>query len=146
MRNILLPLRWFAPIELSGFGGRISDKWCVGGLGREFPAAEYEICFAVRTFGVEAVSHKSVSEIMIFSNDRRYDLKGDIQIQATIKSVQPANPGYRIIETLNERHRWLGFTKRISYFLTILDPRTIEIRNVISVIRYIKCGPQKPAI
>ena len=83
-----------------------ADEYPVKGvwvaLGREFPAAEYEICFAVRTFGVEAVLHKSVSEIMIFSKDRRYDLKGDIEIQATIKSVQPATQGYRITETLND--------------------------------------------
>ena len=115
-------------------------------LGREFPTAEYEICFAVRTFGVEAVLNKSVSEIMIFLKDRRYDLKGDIQIQATIKSVKPASQGYRITETLNKRHQWLGFTQRITYFLAVVDSRRIEIRNNLSVIRYAKCGPQKSAI
>ena len=115
-------------------------------LGREFPAAEYEICFAVRTFGVEAVIHKSVSEIMIFSKDHRYDLKGGTQIQAVIKSVQPANQGYRITETLNGRRRWLGFTRRITYFLAVIDSRKIEIRNKLSVIRFAKCGPQESAI
>lgn len=127
-----------------------ADEYPINGvwvaLGREFPTAEYEICFAVRTFGVEAVVHKSVSEIMIFAKDRRYDLKGGTQIQATVSSVQPANQGYRITETLNERRRWLGFAKRITYFLAIIDSRKIEIRNKSSVIRYAKCGPQKSAI
>jgi hypothetical protein len=127
-----------------------ADEYPINGvwvtLGREFPAAEYEICFAVKTFGVEAVVHKSVSEIMIFSKDRRYDLKGATQIQATIKSVKPAGQGYRITETLNKRHRWLGFTRIITYFLTVIDSRKIEIRNNLSVIRYAKCGPQKSAI
>lgn len=127
-----------------------ADEYPVKGvwvaLGREFPAAEYEICFAVRTFGVEAVLHKSVSEIMIFSKDRRYDLKGDIEIQATVKSVRPATQGYRITETLNDRRQWLGFAKRITYSLAIIDPRKIEIRNEISAIRYAKCGSQKSAI
>lgn len=127
-----------------------ADEYPINGvwvaLGREFPAAEYEICFAVRTFGVEAVVHKSVSEIMIFSKDRRYDIKGGTQIQAIIKSVQPANHGYRITETLNGRRRWLGFARRITYFLAVIDSRKIEIRNELSVIRYAKCGPQKSAI
>jgi len=127
-----------------------ADEYPINGvwvaLGREFPTAEYEICFAVRTFGVEAVLHKSVSEIMIFAKDRRYDLKGGTQIQATVSSVQPANQGYRITETLNERRRRLGFAKRITYFLAIIDSRKIEIRNRLSVIRYAKCGPQKSAI
>jgi hypothetical protein len=127
-----------------------ADEYPVNGvwvaLGREFPAAEYEICFAVRTFGVEAVLRKSVSEIMIFSKDRRYDLKGETQIQATVKSVRPANQGYRITETLNERRRWLGFAKRVTYSLAIIDSRKIEIRNETSAIRYAKCGPEKSAI
>jgi hypothetical protein len=127
-----------------------ADEYPINGvwvaLGREFPAAEYEICFAVKTFGVEAVLRKSISEIMIFSKERRYDLKGGTQIQATIKSVQPASHGYRITETLNKRHRWLGFTRRITYFLTVIDSRKIEIRNNLSVIRYTKCGPQGSAI
>lgn len=122
----------------------VSGVWVA--LGREFPVAEYEICFAVKTFGLDAVLHKSVSEIMIFSKDRRYDLKGGIQIQATIRSVKPLDQGYRITETLNKRHRWVGFTRIVTYFLAVIDPRKIEIRNDLSVIRYAKCGPQKSAI
>lgn len=127
-----------------------ADEYPVNGvwvaLGREFPAAEYEICFAVKAFGLDAVVHKSVSEIMIFSKDRRYDLKGEIQIQAMIRSVKPTTQGYRITEILNKRHRWLGFTRIITYFLAVIDSRKIEIRNDLSVIRYAKCGPQKSAI
>lgn len=83
---------------------------------------------------------------MIFSKDRRYDLKGEIQIQATIRSVKPTTQGYRITEILNKRHRWLGFTRIVTYFLAVIDSRKIEIRNDLSVIRYAKCGPQKSAI
>ncbi len=127
-----------------------ADEYPVNGvwvaLGQEFPAAEHEICFAVRTFGIDAVLSKSVSEIMIISKHRRYDLKGGVQIQATVRSVQPANKGYRITETLNGRRRWLGFAKRITYSLAIIAARKIEIRNEAGAIRYAKCGPEKSTI
>jgi hypothetical protein len=115
-------------------------------LNPAFPAAEYEICFAVRTFGVAAVLRKSVSEIMIFSRDRRYDLKGDIQKQATASSVKPGLQGYRITETLKRRHGWLGFRRKVTYLLAIVDSRRIEIRNNLGVRRYVKCGHRKSTI
>jgi hypothetical protein len=50
-------------------------------------------CIAVKTFGVEAVSKKSISEMIIFAKDKRYDVKGDVQTEATIKSIKLADGG-----------------------------------------------------
>ena len=35
-------------------------------------------CIAVKTFGVEALSKESISELIIFAKDKRYDVKGDV--------------------------------------------------------------------
>ena len=45
----------------------------------DFPAAANETCIAVKTFGVEAVSKKSISEMIIFTGQKRFDVKGDMQ-------------------------------------------------------------------
>jgi hypothetical protein len=42
----------------------------------EFPVAIDETCFTINTFGVEAVSRRSIAEMIIFTNDKRYDVKG----------------------------------------------------------------------
>jgi hypothetical protein len=49
----------------------------------QFPSAANETCIAIKTFGVKAVSKKSVSEMIIFAKDKRYDVKGDVQIETT---------------------------------------------------------------
>lgn len=54
----------------------------------EFPNAEFEICMSLRRFGVEAVSKKAIAELIIFTKDKRYDLKGDLETETTIKSIK----------------------------------------------------------
>jgi FlaG/FlaF family flagellin (archaellin) len=113
----------------------------------DFPAAASETCLAVKTFGVEAVSKKSISEMIIFAKDKRYDVKGDVQTETTIKSIKVADGGFRITESFSKRGSWLGFKRKTTYFLNVIDPQTIEIRDVMGMARYAKCGPsQKPRI
>jgi hypothetical protein len=64
----------------------VSGVWTA--IDTDFPAAANETCIAVKTFGVEAVSKKSVSEMIIFAKDKRYDVKGDVQTETTIKSIR----------------------------------------------------------
>jgi hypothetical protein len=122
----------------------ISGVWTA--IDTEFPAAANETCLAVKTFGVEAVSRKSVSAMIIFAKDKRYDVRGDIQTETTIKSIKVTNGGFRITETFSTRGRWLGFKRKNNYFLNVIDPQTIEIRDATGMTRYAKCGPQKPPI
>lgn len=110
------------------------------------PTAASESCNAVKTFGIEAVSRKSVSEIMIFAKDKRYDVKGDVQTETSIKSIKVAGGGFRITELFGKHRNWLGFRKKATYVLKVLDPLTIEIWDAASMTRYTKCGSQRPPI
>jgi hypothetical protein len=122
----------------------VSGVWTA--IDTDFPAAANETCLAVKTFGVEAVSKKSISELIIFAKDKRYDVKGDVQTETTIKSIKVADGGFRITETFSTRGRWLGFKRKTTYFLNVIDPQTIEIRDATGMTRYAKCRPQKPPI
>src|SRR6202166_2123798 len=104
----------------------------------DFPAAANETCVAVKTFGVEAVSKKAISEMIIFGKDKRYDVKGDVQTETTIKSIKVADGGFRITESFSKRRGWLGFRRKTTYFLGIIDPQTIEIRGESGLARYVK--------
>jgi len=110
-----------------------------------YPAAEGEVCLAIKTFGVEA-ARKAVAELTIFSDNKRYDVKGPIEARATVKSIKSANGGFWITEVSNKPRRWFAIRSKIRYFLAVLDFRTIEIRDSKSTTRYTKCSPRKPAI
>ena len=112
----------------------------------EFPAAANETCLAVKTFGVEAVSKKSISEMIIFAKDKRYDVKGKVLAETTIRSIKVAQGGFWITESFGNRGRWLGFKRKTTYFLTVVDPRTIQIWDGAVPRRYARCGPEIPPI
>jgi hypothetical protein len=111
----------------------------------DFLADRDEACLALKTFGTEAVSKKSIPELIIFTKDKRYDVKGDVQNETTIKSIKEEDGGFRIIESLGKRKHWLKFTRNATYFLKVIDPQTIEIWDGAST-RYTKCGSPRPPI
>lgn len=106
-----------------------------------FPVSTNESCFAIKLFGVEAVSRKSVSEMIIFANDKRYDVKAGVQIESTAQTVKAAEGGFWITDLLNVRRRF-WFRQKASYFLAIIDPVTIEIRDNSRRTRFVKCEPR----
>jgi len=122
----------------------VSGVWAA--IDSQFPTATNETCISVRTFGVEAVSKKSISEMIIFAKDKRYDVKGDVQTEATIKSIKLADGGFRITETFTKGARWLRFKRKATYLLNVIDPQTIEIWDGVVLARYAKCGPERPPI
>jgi hypothetical protein len=105
----------------------------------EFPIAENEACFTIKTFGLEAVARKSIAEIIIFTDEKRYDAKGDMQTRSEVQSVKAADGGYWITELPNVRRR-SGFRYKLTYFLAIIDPTTIDIRDNSRSTRFVKCG------
>jgi hypothetical protein len=121
----------------------VSGVWTA--IDTDFPAATIEACVAVKAFGVEAVSRKSISEMIIFAKDKRYDVKGLVQTETTIKSIRVAEGGFWITESFSKRGR-LGFKRKITYFLTVVDPRAIKIWDGMVLHRYAKCGPERPPI
>ncbi len=121
----------------------VSGVWTA--IDTDFPAAANEACVAVKTFGVEAVSKKSISEMIIFAKDKKYDVKGDVRTETTIKSIKVTAGGFWII-ILQKRGRWLGFKRKTTYFLTVINPQAIEIWDGMVRHRYAKCEPERPPI
>jgi hypothetical protein len=115
-------------------------------IDERFPAAAGEVCLDVKTFGVESASRKAVTEVTIFSDDERYSVKESALTRSRVKAVKPTGHGFLITEMLGKPHRWLRFRRRVKYFIAVLDPRTIEIRDAKTTTRYRKCGPRRPAI
>ena len=101
------------------------------------------MCIAVKAFGTEAVANNLITEIIIFDQSKRFDVKRDATGETIIKSIKAVDGGFRITETFSKGTNWLGFKRQISYFLTVIDPQTIEIRDARTFTRYTKCGPQR---
>jgi len=71
----------------------VTGVWAA--IDARYPAAAGEVCLAVKTFGVEA-ARKAVAELTIFSDNKRYDVKGPIETRATVKSIKPGDGGFWI--------------------------------------------------
>jgi hypothetical protein len=106
----------------------------------EFPNAEFEVCMSVRTFGVAAVTKKSVAELIIFTRNKRHDLRGDIQTETAIRAINLADGAYRITETFIKSRGWIGIRRKTEYELKVIDPNTIAIWDGKKVTRYAKCA------
>jgi hypothetical protein len=122
----------------------ISGVWAA--IDPQFPKALTEMCVAVKTFGIGAVANNLIAEIIIFDQNKRFDVKSDATGEAIIKSIKVVDGGFRITETFGKGTNWLGFRRNLSYFLTIIDPQTIEIRDAKTFSRYTKCGSQRPKV
>jgi hypothetical protein len=106
----------------------------------EFPNAGFEVCLLVRTFGVEAVSKKSVAQLIIFDKDKRHDLRGDLETETTIKRIIKLVDGtHHILETFSRGRGVLGIGRKTQYEMKVLDQNTIEIFDGKNIARYAKC-------
>src|SRR6478609_3347975 len=89
----------------------------------EFPNASFEACLLVRTFGVDAVSKKSVAHLIIFDQKKRHDLTGDLATETTIKRIIKLVDGtLQILETFNKSRGWIGIRRKTEYEMKVLDP------------------------
>jgi hypothetical protein len=111
-----------------------------------YPSDRAEACMAIKTFGVDAVTQEAVAELIIFMKDKRYEVKGDVQIEERLRSIKKTDGGFRITELPAKSGRLPGFRKKTSYFLRVVDPFTIEIWDGTSLTQYAKCGPQKAPV
>jgi hypothetical protein len=108
---------------------------------RDFPVGPNEACFTVRMSGIEAVARKLITGLLIFNENKRYEVKLNVQAVSTLVSTKPAEGGYWVTEFPDVRRRF-WFRQKITYLLTIIDPTTIEIRNNSHRTKYVKCGPR----
>ena len=53
-------------------------------------------CLALKAFGMEAVSKRAVPKLLIFTNDKRYYVKGDAHSEQRLKSIKKTDFGFRI--------------------------------------------------
>ena len=107
----------------------------------EFPISSDEACFTVKIVGVNAVAQKTIARIVIFNGDKRYTVNGNIQSSHTLHSLKAVDSGYWITELSAERRRF-WFRKKVTYFLAIVDSRSLEIRENSRRTRFVKCGPR----
>jgi hypothetical protein len=107
----------------------------------DFPIRPDEACFTVRLSGIEAVSRKLIAELLIFNENKRYEVRQNLQAVSTLYSMKLAEDGYWVTELPDVRRRF-WFRQKTTYLLTIIDPTTIEIRNNSHRTRFVKCGPR----
>ena len=107
----------------------------------DFPVRQDEACFTVRLSGIQAVTRKFIAQLLIFNENKRYEVRQNIQTVSTLFSMKPAENGYWVTELPDVRGRfWIR--QKVTYLLTIIDPTTIEIRNNSHRTRFVKCGPR----
>jgi hypothetical protein len=65
-----------------------------------FPGSTAGACLLLKEFGVDAVLTQPFPRLMIFSEDKRFEVQGDFQAERTIKSVKgTADGGFQITES-----------------------------------------------
>ena len=107
----------------------------------DFPVRPDEACFTVRLSGIQAVTRKFIAQLLIFNENKRYEVRQNIQTVSTLLSTKPTENGYWVTEWPDVRGRF-WFRQKLTYLLTIIDPTTIEIRNNSHRTRFVKCGPR----
>ena len=107
----------------------------------DFPISSDEACFPVKIVGVNAVARTSIAQIVIFNGDKRYTVKANIQSSHTLHSLRAVDSGYWITELSTQRKRF-WFREKVTYFLAIVDSRSLEIRENSRRTRFVKCGPR----
>ena len=110
-----------------------------------FPGSTAGACLLLKEFGVDAVLTQPFPRIMIFSEDKRFEMQGDFQAERTIKSVKSTTDGgFQITETLGKR--WLPFSERPFFTLKIVNATTIEVIEGNVSTRLSKCASNSPSL
>jgi hypothetical protein len=108
------------------------------------PGSTAGACSLLKKFGVDAPLTQSFPEVMIFSGEKRYEMRGDYYGEATLRSVK-AKPGggFQIIE----RHeKPVRFYRKALLTIDIINAMTIDVteRNVST--RLHKCSSNSSPI
>ena len=110
-----------------------------------FPGSTAGACLLLKEFGVDAVLAQPFPRLMIFSGDKRFEMRGDFHAERTIRSVKgTTDGGFQITETLGKR--WLPFSRRPFFTLKIVDATTIEVIEGSISTRLSKCASSGPSL
>jgi hypothetical protein len=144
MRSGFINRVWFA-IVISLFSCAASaETYPVSGVwvanNDHFPGSTDGACYILKKIGIDAVSSQPFPSPMIFSDNKRFEVRGDYRVERTVRSVQSATDGrFRITESLGKR--WSLLFKRPFFTLKIVDAMTIEVAEGHSSTRFSKCSP-----
>jgi hypothetical protein len=109
-----------------------------------FPGSTAGACLILKEFGVDGAVTQSFPNFMIFSRDKRYEVRGEYLAERTIRSVKSATDGgFQITETRGKR--WPPFSKRL-FTLKVVGPTTIEITEGKISNRFFKCSSNSPSL
>jgi len=110
-----------------------------------FPGSTAVACLLLKKFGVDAVLTQPFPRVMIFSGDKRFEMRGDFHAERTIRYVKRATDGsYQITESF--RGRWLPFSKRLFFTLKIVNATTIAVTEGNISTRLSKCASNSPSL
>ena len=110
-----------------------------------FPGSTNGACFILKKIGIDAVSSQPFPRLMIFSENKRFEVQGDFRTEKTVRSVQRATDGrFRITESPGKR--WLLLFKRPLLTLKIVDATTIEVAKGNISTRFFQCSPHNPSL
>jgi DNA modification methylase len=86
-----------------------------------FPGSTGGACLILKQFGVDAALAQPFPRLMIFSKDKRFEVRGDYLAERTIRSVKSAKDGgVQITKSFATRRRI--FSKRQGFELKVVDP------------------------
>jgi hypothetical protein len=109
-----------------------------------FPGSTAGACLLLKGLGVDAVLTQPFPRVMIFSENKRYELQRDLHAERTIRSVRTATDGgFQISESLGKR--WQFFSRR-RFVLKVVNPTTIDITEGKVSDRFFKCPAKIPSL
>jgi hypothetical protein len=149
MRSGLINRVWLA-IAISLFSyAAATQTYPVNGVwvarDDSFPGSTNGACFILKKIGIDAVSSQPFPSLMIFSDKKRFEVRGDFRAERTVRSVQSATDGrFRITESAGKL--WSLLFKRPFFTLKIVDATTIEVAKGNINTRFFQCSPNTPSL
>jgi hypothetical protein len=113
----------------------------------QFPQSKAGACLTLKTSGVDALFGGSFPTVMIFSDGRRFVVRGGRPAELAIRSVNSVkNGGFRITESLGKHGSWLPWFKNRQFHLKVVDPMLIEIAEGPVSTRFFKCSSDRTSL
>jgi len=120
----------------------VSGVWVA--MDHQFPESKAGACLTLKTIGVDALFGWSFPTVMIFSDGRRFVVRGGRPAELAIRSVNSKKDGgFRITESLGKHGSWLPWFKNRQFHLKIVDPMVIEIAEGPVSTRFFKCSSDR---
>jgi hypothetical protein len=123
----------------------VSGVWV--SMDYHFPQSKAAACLTLKTLGVDALFDGSFPTVMIFSDGRRFVVRGGRPTELAIRSVKSVKDGgFRITESLGKHDGWLPWFENRPFHLKIFDPMLIEIAEGPVSTRFFKCSSDRPPL